>query len=146
MTEAKVFYQLYMSEAEEGIAVIPRKFISVHETEFFNFCVKECEYQWIKSFANKDEPLIKATKRRRNKIFRISKGNSRIAFDTEEKAFQNLIYRKKKQIAHLQRNLAIVGKFLSEVKGKKVEDIPDHGLYRVLPDTEEIVREYFNFD
>lgn len=142
----KIFYRFCMSEAEEGIALIPKKFISVHETDYFNFCVNEYEYMHIKSFANKGEPLIKAAKRRGNKVFRISKGNSRIAFDSEEKAFQNLVYRKKKQIAHLQRNLDVVKRFLSEVKGKKVEDIPDHGLYRVLPDTEDFIHEYFRFD
>lgn len=142
----KVFYQLRMHESEEGIAIVPKRFISVHETEHFNFCVNEYEYIYIKSFANKNEPLIKAAKRRGNKVFRISKVNSRIAFESEEKAFQNLTYRKRLQVKHLERNLAIVKRFLSEVKGKNIEDFPNHGLYRVFPDTEDIINEYFRFD
>lgn len=138
------FYKMILSESEEGLVIFTKRFISIHETPCMHFCVSEYDYKFPRW--NPGETRIQAAKRNKMKIYRIHKIGSRVAFDSEQKAFENLRYRKEKRIRHLERDLDITKRFLSDTEGKSIDSFESDGPYRVMPMTAGIVGQYYRFD
>lgn len=139
-----IYYKMILSESEEGLIIFTHRFVSIHETPCMHFCVSEWDFKF--RHLEQNETPFQTAKRNKLKIIRIHKTGGRIAFDTEEKALDNLRYRKERQIKHLERNLAINKRFLADTDGKKAADFQSDGSYRVMPDTAQIVGQFFRFD
>jgi hypothetical protein len=136
---SKVFYKKILVPDEEGLMVVTRKFVSIHETPCFYFCVPESSLWLIRLLPIKDESGLQYA--RRTKILRrISKSGSRIAFDNEEEALNHLIFLKEKHLYHVKRDVAFIEKFLM---GEKLDK---YGEYSVVPNSKELVHKYLSFD
>jgi hypothetical protein len=139
-----VFFRMTMQACEEGLAIFTKKFVSIKEAPQTHFCVDEYHYKILSAI--KTGSLMKNAKERHYKIYRILKQGSRIASPTEEVAFSALRLRKYRQVRHLARDLAIVNKFLEITEGKSVDDFIARGIQRDIPETSEIVNEFYRFD
>lgn len=136
-----LFYKMDLHPEEDGLNIYTHQFTSIHETPCFHFCVRTNELSYVKCWLQEGEALLQCAKRKGNKIFRIDKKNSRIAFDTEQKAFENLQYRKQLQLRHMRRELEFCKEFLSKTEGKKFSDFSGP-----IPETQDLVLEYLRFD
>lgn len=149
---SKLFYRTEMTAAEEGLVLITKVFVSIRETEKMHFCVVDHHHRRLLNpvLGNPNEPLIDAAKRKKYKIYRVHKQGSRIASPTEDAAFDSLLYRKRKQVRHLQINLAVVGKFLELAEGKQLTEFPKEPFHdfiqRTIPDTVDFVCEHYCFN
>ena len=76
------------------------------------------------------------------------KGHSRIAFETKEEAFEHLCMLKRKQMRHMERDMKFIAVFLE--KAKSLDDLETKirwGHEEIfVPETEELVKQYFVFD
>jgi hypothetical protein len=140
----KEYYKIRLCEDEVGLILYTDTYVEIKQTEFFSFCVDEYHYRIYLSASGIDK--IKAAKSKNIKIHRIHKDSSRFAFASKQKAYENLLYRKNKQIKHLEREIAILKKFLEVVDSNGVEDFERDGKYQVLPNTCEIVNQYYRFN
>ena len=134
-----VFYKKRLTTEECGLVVVTDKFISIHETRCFHFCVPSHRLRTLKHFLQKDETLIQRA-RRTKCLRRVSKQGSRIAFTTEEEALKHLKFLKKRQLSHMKRETRFVSKFL------ETDDLEEYGPNHRVPDSEELVREYCVFE
>lgn len=142
-----IFYKMRMGPEERGLIMTTRRFISIRETEHIHFCIDEWNAGRITALALPGETPLKTAKRIGFKTYRINKSGSRIAFATEQQAFDHLILLKKKQLHHMRRDIELVTAFLGEVNAKTVDDFqPDQLRTRVVPGTDELVSQYFTFD
>lgn len=145
MSNSTLFYRMSMHPDESGLVLITEKFVSLRETAHMHFCVSEFNHMRLRP--NKDETEFEAAKRQeRIKIVRIHKQGSRIACKSEAEAFEALKYRKKRQVQHLRRDLAITEKFIELTDGKSVDDFLASGTYREIPDTSDLVNSFYRFD
>jgi hypothetical protein len=133
-----VFYKMRLVPAEQGLEIITDVWVSIHETPCFHFCVRNSEQRIIHLFHGKNETDLQYAKRTRM-LKRVSKSNSRFAFDSRNKALEHLKFLKKKQLYHMKRDMSFIKKFLSTSD----EDLNSTG---PIPDTKELVREHFVFD
>jgi hypothetical protein len=147
MKAEKTFYKMTMDAAEEGIAIFTEKFTPIHEAACFYYCVRERDIKrFVSPLMNDGETKMQLAVRIKIKVFRIAKSGSRIAFETEDKAFKNLIFLKNRQLGHLKRNLAIVREFIDRTNGKSLSDFASDGWQRTIPETLNLVREHYRFD
>jgi hypothetical protein len=150
----KRFYKARYVEDECGMAIRMSTLESIHETPCMHFCILVNQVRQLDVFVKQGESKIKWLRKQKGlqwKLFRVHKDGSRIAFETEEKAIEHLIFLKRKQIQHLKRNLDLVQTFLNKVdeinsNGSVVDLLSDRFGCRRLPDTEDKVREYFVFN
>lgn len=147
MSEQKIFYKMRHAIDDQGIVVITKELMSVHESPCWYWCVEKRELGYIKSFKLDGETLLQAAKRIRYKIYKVAKSGSRVAFDTLPKAFDHLMFLKRKQIGHMKRELEILEEFTKKADGIDIESIKP-GSYgeRVIPDTFEVVNDNYLFD
>ena len=133
----KIFYKKELHPSENGLQIFTRKWICIHETECFCFCIPEYDQGFYKVLKLKGETDL-ACARRRKILKRISKQNSRFAFDSEEKALEHLRFLKKKQLSHMRRDIKFLELFLAT---------PDENMSGdLIPDSKDLVEEYFIFD
>ena len=140
---SKVFYKKRLVPTEFGLEVITQKFVSIHETPCFHFCVLEHEKGFLFAMKQNDESELSAA--RRAKILkRISKDCSRFAFDTEEKALKHLRFLKRKQLSHIKRDAVFIEKFLESDELEKVQIY--NGFRTQVPNSKGLVNNHFIFD
>jgi len=144
----KEFYKCKLMPCEEGLSIYVQKYVSVHETPCFHFCIEDHHKGWLAKPLKKykGESNIKALKRMRVKIYRVAKQCSRIAFETEQEAYDQLLFLKRRQINHLKRDIEFLDNFINYGSKRKFKDIPFTGSFRTVPDTQELVREHYVFD
>lgn len=138
-----------MSIEEEGLSVRTWRLYSIHETPCFHFCIAERERGFLTpAFRREGETDLQLAKRKGIRIYRIHKDGSRIAFETEEEAFEHLRFLKGRQLNHMRREIEFVQRFLEATEGKTLPDL-ERDTYdphqSVVPDTQELVREYYVF-
>ena len=129
----KKFYRAKLVQEVPGMFVRYDEYISIHESSCMHFCVSSFYV---------DKPLsLKDAKDRGYKVRRIHKDISRFAFDTKEKALDNLRYRKRRQIMHLKRELAFAEFFLNAELSDK-----EHGYLVEVKKSYDLVHSYLTFD
>lgn len=142
-----IYYRAKLSLDEDGLTVVFETYKPVHVTQCYAFCVREWDYSHVVSISNVNKTSILAEAKTRKTFKRINKENSRFAFTTKEAALENLRYRKKKQIQHMKREIEFAKAFLE--KAGSLEDLPAdkyNGECHAIPNTEDLVREYYLFD
>jgi len=130
------FYKKRLVPTESGLEVFTEKWISLHETECFHFCISERNRGFL--YAKSDETPVQIA-RRKKILKRVSKTCSRFAFDSEEKALEHLKFLKRKQAKHMKRDVLFIDKFLSS-------DLVRDGRGEVVPDSQDLVNEHYVFD
>jgi|GEM_PF-6039359 len=143
----KTFYRMRLSPDEDGLTIVTNKLVSIHETPCFHFCISDREYGYLQRYRkNEGDTPLQHAKRHRRRIYRISKGVSRIAFETEEEAFEHLRFLKRKQLGHMKREMSFVEAFLEKTEdGIKATRSEPELHQRVVPDTRELVHEFLIF-
>jgi hypothetical protein len=126
-SDKKVLYKKTWGASEDGVTVFTEKWIAVHETPCFYFCVREHSVSASLEFL-KQHKLLK----------RVSKTSSRFAFDTEQKALDHLRFLKRKQLSHMERDTVLIKALLAATD----KDL----LNGSVPDTKNLVAEYYVFD
>lgn len=149
---SKVFYKAKLIYAEEGIQVLFKEICQIHETPSYSYCIDSRVYPVRVPLKKDGETDLQTSKRLGYKIYRIHKECSRIAFETKEKAFKQLMFLKRRQIMHMQRELALLTYFTervgdSDLSIMKEEPIQyNHGSVHTLPDSSEKLCEFYVFD
>ena len=144
----KKLFKIELLPTEDGLELYTCKFIALHETECYWYCLSELEMILVGKGRRLDgETKYECAKRRKIKLKRIHKTASRFAFDTEEKAYRHLVLLKKRQVGHLKRSLNFVTRFLAfdEKHGLDSELFKASGA-KTIPDTRELVHEHLVFD
>tara|TARA_R110000765_G_scaffold238169_1_gene340853 strand:- start:356 stop:739 length:384 start_codon:yes stop_codon:yes gene_type:complete len=118
----KIFYKMSLQQSTAGLEVRTDKYVSVHETECFHFCV----HNYYNGLS------YDKVKQRNIKVRRIDKRGSRFAFSTEKEAYANFLWLKKLQLNHLKRNIEKVNFFLSFEENKDLSGDFNCGL---IPDS-----------
>tara|TARA_R110002050_G_scaffold53014_1_gene120536 strand:+ start:82 stop:489 length:408 start_codon:yes stop_codon:yes gene_type:complete len=132
---------------EEGLSIYVKKFISIHETPCFHFCIQEHNKGFVsKPLLKEGENNYQSLKRRKIKMHKISKEGSRIAFDSEQKAYENLLFLKRRQLRHLNRDIEFINTLITYGSDKQFKDIPIVGSFRTVPDSHELVHEHYVFN
>lgn len=138
MKNESVFYKMRLVPADQGLEIVTTEWISLHETPCFHFCVPANEGRILHLF-HSDKETDLAYAKRRKMLKRISKTNSRFAFDDKDKALEHLKLLKRKQLGHMKRDISFIEKFLST---------PDEDLKSIgpIPCTKDLVHEHFVFE
>lgn len=131
---------------EGGLSVWTNTYIVVNETPCYYFCVSDWQIISVPLHCRGTEVGYEMLKNRRVKFKRIAKVNSRFAFKTKELAYANLVYLKKLHLGHLNRDIQLLGAFLSFNKGNGLTDLSNEHGQLFVPETNELVSEYYNFD
>ena len=76
----------------------------------------------------------------------MAKTNSRFAFAEKEDAYKQLLFMKKRQLIHLQRDLEFVKAFLRFNKDNGFSDLKGRNDNLFVPNTEDLVLEHYVFD
>lgn len=144
---SKVFYKMKLVPSELGLSIWTDTFYSVHETPCYHFCINE----WQRGFAaaglvNEGETAFQSLKRRGVTLRRIAKQGSRVAFESREQAFKNLVYLKSRQLMHMKRDLEFLNRFLEFSKDNGLADLEEKYTQLIVPETEDLVRGRFTFD
>ncbi len=143
----KTFYKMTLSPTEGGLSIWTDRFYSVHETKCYYFCI----HQWEKVYINthllsEGVTAYEQLKNRKSKFKRIHKTCSRIAFDTKQEAYDSLIYRKKKHLEHINRDMKMISAFMKFNENSGYADLKSVHGQDFIPDTEDLVNECFIFD
>lgn len=133
-----ILYKKKLQATESGLEVFTEKYVCIHETKCFYFCVREFRNKFLYVLSRNDETELQAAKRLKC-LKKIAKLSSHFAFDTEEKALAHLKFMKKRQMQHMKRELLFIDKFLTT---DLVKDI--HG--ERVPGSGELVLEHLAFD
>jgi len=128
----KTFYKARLYPSESGLLVTFSKFYMIRETPCFYMCVSEMD-KW--RISTKSLPLTNKN------IKRIHKTRGRFAFETKELAIEHLRMLKRKQIVHMNREIAFNECFLA------CENLPGEDGYGVnVPNSKALVSEFVAFD
>lgn len=147
MDGREIFYRMRHAIDEQGINVITKKLVSIHESECWHWCVERSRVGYIRSRQREDESLLQAAKRGGAKIYKVAKEGSRVAFKTRPQAFDHLMMLKRKQINHMKREIEILEVLAEKAAGLDIESIkPGRYGERVIPDTHEVVHNHYLFD
>lgn len=139
MEKGKVFYKKRLFPVESGLAVTTEKWISIHETKCFHFCIHDRNLGFIEYLNHKGETGLQ--KARRLKLLkRVSKDCSRFAFETEDEALEHLRFLKRKQKVHMTRDLAFIERFLA------AESLVSDSGMELVPNSKDLVGHHFIFD
>lgn len=102
----------------EGLTVFYREFIPVHESKCFYWCITSIDkLRTLNQDYKKAKSKLKWLKDKGVEVKRVHKESSRFAFVKKEDALSDLRRRKKKQILHLKRDLAIAEFFVNSDVG-----------------------------
>lgn len=142
----KELFRMKLNPTEGGLSVWTETYFSVHETPCYYFCVADWMISSVPALCRGTTAGYEMLKARGVKFKRVSKLNSRFAFETKELAYDNLVYLKKLQLGHLNRDIELLGAFMSFNENKGMTDLSsDHGQL-FIPNTNELVNNHFNFD
>lgn len=122
LLQGKIFYKMHV-ELDTDIIIRTDKYVSIHETPCFHYCIPEFMSSLMSQESLDNETDLKKAKRLNLNVKRISKDSSRFAFDTKEKAFEHLKLLKRKQIEHLQRNLKLMTMFIKKTDNKGLDSL-----------------------
>lgn len=137
-----ILYNARMSEREDGIGVFYVKWHVIYETECFYMCLQD--WQMTAYFQHMTgEEIKEKCKKQGRKLKRIAKRFSRFAHAEKMDALNSLLIKKKAQINHCRRNLAVVGEFVKMVEGNQEKYLLDDSL---IEGTKELVSEWYVFD
>jgi hypothetical protein len=136
-----ILYRARMTESEEGIGIWYDKWKVIYETEYFYMCISEYTDAYVRDLP--DEEVILQYKKNKRKFKRIAKRFSRFAFGTKKEALESLIIKKKAQLNHCRRNLAVVGRFVADVEDKIENYLGDNP---TIEGTKEIINEWYIFN
>ena len=143
----KKFYKMRMQVVLGGISVYTEEYYLVHETECFYFVIPEWQLWQTKQTREDGETLYQFLKRKNVKVKRFGKGSGRFAFETKDDAFRHLKFLKRKQLAHMQRDIEFLKQFIGFTGDKMWHEMPKSPCGDPLvPDTGELVQSYFVFD
>lgn len=148
LEDLAVYYSAKLIPGESGLYVFFEEFVCVRETEHVAFCIKKSDfYNFIGYVRTHKMSVDQAAKKVGLK--RIYKDSSRFAFSSKEKALAQLIYLKKRQIRHMERDLNFLSVFVEKVNS--VDDLKPDFTYSsgqdfIVPETEDLVRRYFVFN
>lgn len=158
----KTFYKASMIATEEGLAVRFVKFFSIRETEHVCFCLRKYDLDQgemrVELATSTDTlELVRLAKEKKMRVYRVAKRSARIAFPTKELAIEDLALRKRYQLRHLIREQAFCQKFLELKKDGSIQAAlaDQRNITRydyagtedlTLPETDELVWEYLNFN
>lgn len=118
----KILYKAYASDSNEGIEVDFGEWRCIHETKRFWFCVSRYyQADWYTRLPNETE--LQLFKRVKVPIKKVHKESSRFAFETKEKAYKHLLFIKRKQIGHLERNLEMLKRFVEKSASLDLADL-----------------------
>lgn len=151
-TDPITYYKMTLEVTEDGLVLYTKRYVSIRETPRIHFCVSDWDAGRYLYNCPTGTTLLAYAKERKLKLYRIHKTDSRIAFPTQEKAFEHLLWMKRLQRKHLERQQKVVAKFLELVEDKKLEDFPKDGFFgsqdysRTLPDTLDFVLSLYRFD
>jgi hypothetical protein len=132
-------YKKRLSPSEDGLEIITDKWVCIHETPCFYFCVPDRVVQTINALKRKDETILAYAKRCKY-LKRINKDNSRFAFTDEGAALEHLRLLKRKQLGHMKRDMEFIECFLA------ADDLEPGRYGEMVPDSKELVNSYFVFD
>lgn len=135
---SKIFYKKRLIPDEEGLLVWTEKWVSIHETPHFHYCIPDFVHE-IGLRPIEGETLLQAAKRRAT-LKRVAKAGSRFAFDTEEKALERLRFLKGKHVSHMKREMKFIEHFL------KCEKLEQYGEQQLVPGSRGLVLEHLRFD
>lgn len=145
-----LYYRAKLCADEDGLCVFFERYASVHETECFSFCVPEQDIPRVKGLSNAEHiSMLKAAKELKL-MKRVHKSGGRFAFASKQDALNNLLFRKRRQIKHMLREIRFAETLIDKVK--QVEDLSlDTGLntisdWYLVPQTKDLVREYIIFE
>src|SRR5699024_1079237 len=124
------------------------RLISIHESRLYHFCVTEGAIVNINvNCSTEGESVLQKAGRLKIRDYRIHKSSRRVAFYTEEEAFEHLRLRKRKQLRHLERDIEFAKAFLRITDGASLDEFQsDPPIGRIVPNTEELVNEHYRFD
>lgn len=146
------FINMKLTESFNGLVLRPEKFISIRETEYIHWCIREEDKQKLRiNNRQSGHTDYQHAKQIGIKLFRIYKSGSRIAQETPEKALERLIFLKRKQLQHLRRDISFIELFLDRANenGNDFWSKCEKEFYsecRVIPKTADTVAKYFVFD
>lgn len=147
MAEQKIYYKMTLAPTEDGLSIRVRRWVSIRETLCMDYCVPESELQGVQIRSRIDNKTLFEAAKNEKYCRRIHKTNSRIAFPTEQAALENLRFLKRRQLGHMERDQRFIQRFLDDTREKDIDDFPaDRWGLRTLPDTDELVHEYYHFD
>ena len=138
-----IFYKKRLTPTESGLEVITDKWVSIHETPCFHFCVAEWRAKSLTALKRSDETELQYA-RRLKMLKRIHKSGSRFAFDTEEKALEHLRFLKRKQLGHMERDVTFIKYFLECDTLKPADRRGFDSL--LVPGSKSLVNQHFVFD
>lgn len=142
----KIFYKFAIEAHEEGLAVGMRRFISIHETPCYCYCLAEFQHHLMNCHLSNKKPketMLQFAKRDGRPVKRIAKSGGRFAFQTQEEALERLKYLKRKQVKHMERELAFLNRFL-EVDPALSDLERKSDFYMLIPGTAELVGQYYS--
>lgn len=136
-----ILYKATMTESESGLGVWYDEWHSIYETECFYMCLPDWSMVYYRKMSNEE---IKSNLKKQGKKFkRIAKRFSRFAHTKKEDALASLLARKKAQIVHCRRNIAIASRFVDEIE-KDFYSYTSGNLE--IKDTKELIGEWYRFD
>lgn len=142
MSEAIELFKKRLQAEEEGLVIRTEKWVCIHETPCFYFCVEDRRKSLVtNALKHTDETAIQAAKRLKF-LKRISKQNSRFAFVTEQAAMDHLRFLKRRQLMHMERETKFINLFLEceELEASRYDNS------RRVPESRGLVREFLRFD
>lgn len=142
----KELYKMKLIPAEGGLSVWTNTYIVVRETPCYYFCVTDYQIKSIPEHCRGTKVGLDMLKARNTKLKRIAKENSRFAFETKELAYDNLLFLKRCQMVHMQRDMEFLREFIKFNKESKFENLDNNHDQLFVPNTSDLVNEYYCFD
>lgn len=146
------YFKARLINSDEGMQVQFKELHSIHETNCYAYCVDSWNYPIPSQRKKPGESDLQAAKRIGCKITRIHKEGSRIAFKSKDKAFQQLLLMKRRQISHMRRDIDLLSYFIDRVNEKGLSTLEEdptkyqNGTIHTLPNSTEKLLEYYVFD
>lgn len=141
------FYKAKMIVQEEGLAIWFDIYQSIHETEYYYFCVLALNFEQAKNIINmnnKKNPVTAVKDSGFIKVKRIAKSGSRIAEPSKEDAIKNLIWRTKLRIGHMKRDIKFCNALVKNHENLSIGYQSDKQLIMNVNGTKNLVHEFYN--
>lgn len=146
----KVFYKKLLRPTESGLVIVTQHWVSIHETPSFHYCIHDYSSMFAswrpldraRDYSKRNNvTMLQAAKKLMYKVKRVHKGDSRFAFSSESTALEHLRFLKRKQLSHMERDIAFVRAFLD---ADSLE--PGSDGCAIVPATQELVLQHYRFD
>lgn len=142
----KKFYKMKLIPTEGGLSISENKYISLHETPCYHYCIPDWNMGMLKVSGEAGLSIYERAKVRNMKIHKIHKTSSRFAFETKELAYSNLLFLKKLQIIHMERDMKFLREFIKFNDESKYEDLDSNNGQLFVPNTNDLVNKHYLFD